>query len=47
LTGEARARPETGEARGTTFSVTNQYQVADQISWTHGKHTFRTGGELG
>lgn len=31
---------------GPTFSVTNQYQVADQISWSHGKHTFRAGLEL-
>ncbi len=31
---------------GPTFSVTNQYQVADQISWSHGKHTYRTGFEL-
>ena len=31
---------------GPTFSVTNQYQVSDQISWSHGKHTFRMGGEL-
>ena len=29
-----------------TFSPTNQRQVADQISWTHGKHTIRTGFEL-
>jgi Carboxypeptidase regulatory-like domain len=31
---------------GPTYSVTNQYQVADQISWSHGKHTFRAGVEL-
>jgi hypothetical protein len=31
---------------GPTFSVTNQYQIADQISWSHGKHTLRAGGEL-
>jgi hypothetical protein len=31
---------------GPTYSVTNQYQVADQISWTRIKHTFRIGGEL-
>jgi len=31
---------------GPTFSVTNQYQVADQISWSYGKHTFRAGVEL-
>lgn len=31
---------------GPTFSVTNQYQVADQISWSHGKHTLRAGGEF-
>jgi hypothetical protein len=28
------------------LSVTNQYQLADQISWSHGKHTFRAGVEL-
>ncbi|HLK48506.1 MAG TPA: carboxypeptidase regulatory-like domain-containing protein [Bryobacteraceae bacterium] len=27
------------------FSPTNQRQVADQISWTHGKHTIRAGFE--
>ena len=26
--------------------VTNQYQFGDQISWTHGKHTLRSGFEL-
>lgn len=31
---------------GPTYSVTNQYQLADQISWSHGKHTFRAGVEL-
>jgi len=31
---------------GPTFSVTNQTQVANQISWSHGKHTFRAGAEL-
>src|SRR4030095_5564775 len=31
---------------GPTFSVTNQYQLADQISWSHGKHTLRSGVEL-
>jgi hypothetical protein len=31
---------------GPTLSVTNQYQVADQISWSHAKHTFRAGVEL-
>ena len=28
-----------------SFSPTNQVQVADQISWTHGKHTIRAGFE--
>jgi hypothetical protein len=28
------------------FSVTNQFQVSDQLSWSHGKHTFRVGAEL-
>src|SRR6266566_1027609 len=31
---------------GPTYSVTNQYQIADQISWSHEKHTFRAGVEL-
>jgi len=26
--------------------VTQQYQIGDQISWTHGKHTLRTGFEF-
>jgi len=29
-----------------TYSPTNQRQVADQISWSHGKHTIRAGFEL-
>ncbi|MBZ5673218.1 MAG: carboxypeptidase-like regulatory domain-containing protein [Acidobacteriia bacterium] len=29
-----------------SFSVTNQFQYADQISWSHGKHTLRAGFEL-
>jgi len=28
------------------FSPTNQFQYADQISWSHGKHTLRAGFEL-
>jgi hypothetical protein len=28
-----------------TYSPTNQFQVADQISWSHGKHTIRAGFE--
>ena len=28
-----------------SFSPTNQLQAADQISWTHGKHTIRAGFE--
>jgi Carboxypeptidase regulatory-like domain len=28
---------------GIADIVTNQYQVGDQISWTHGKHTVRAG----
>ncbi|MBV9746737.1 MAG: hypothetical protein JO099_23500, partial [Acidobacteriia bacterium] len=30
---------------GPTFSVTNQTEFGDQISWSHGKHTIRTGYE--
>src|SRR5207247_11189309 len=26
--------------------ITNQYQFGDQVSWTHGKHTVRSGFEL-
>ena len=26
--------------------VTNQFQVGDQISWTHGRHSVRTGFEV-
>jgi hypothetical protein len=29
-----------------TYSPTNQRQIADQISWSHGKHTIRAGFEL-
>jgi len=29
-----------------TYSPTNQRQVVDQISWSHGKHTIRAGFEL-
>ena len=28
------------------FSPTNQFQIADQISWSHGKHTIRAGFEV-
>jgi hypothetical protein len=28
------------------FSPTNQYQVQDQISWSHGRHTIRAGFEI-
>ena len=31
---------------GPAFSPTNQVQVADQISWNHGKHTIRAGFEF-
>ena len=31
---------------GPTFSVTNQYQLSDQISISRGKHTYRAGFEL-
>jgi hypothetical protein len=31
---------------GPAFSPTNQAQVADQVSWTHGKHTIRAGFEF-
>ncbi len=29
-----------------SYSPTNQFQVADQISWSHGKHTVRAGFEM-
>jgi hypothetical protein len=39
----------TGETIGGTlapsYSPTTQMQVADQVSWSHGRHTFRTGYE--
>ncbi|HEV3329664.1 MAG TPA: carboxypeptidase-like regulatory domain-containing protein [Bryobacteraceae bacterium] len=28
------------------FSPTNQFQIADQVSWSHGRHTVRAGFEL-
>ena len=28
------------------FGAANQYQVGDQVSWTHSKHTFRSGFEF-
>jgi hypothetical protein len=31
---------------GPAFSPTNQIQVADQVSWTHGRHTIRAGFEF-
>jgi len=31
---------------GPSFSPTNQIQIADQISWSHGKHTIRAGYEF-
>jgi hypothetical protein len=31
---------------GPTFSVTNQTEFSDQVSWTHGKHTIRAGYEF-
>ncbi|MBV8845486.1 MAG: carboxypeptidase regulatory-like domain-containing protein, partial [Bryobacterales bacterium] len=31
---------------GPSFSPTNQVQIADQISWTHSKHTVRAGFEF-
>ena len=30
---------------GPTFSPTNQTEISDQISWSHGKHTIRAGFE--
>src|SRR5579863_9263399 len=30
---------------GPTFSVTNQLEASDQISWSHGRHTIRAGYE--
>ncbi len=31
---------------GPTYSVTNQLEASDQISWSHGKHTIRAGYEF-
>ena len=31
---------------GPTFSPTNQTEVSDQISWSHGRHTIRAGFEF-
>ena len=31
---------------GTTTNHVDQFQWADQISWTHGKHTIRAGAEV-
>jgi len=28
----------------SSWSATNEYQVGDQLSWTHGRNTIRTGG---
>ncbi len=35
-----------GGAVEPDFNVSNQYQWSDQISWTHGKHSIRAGGEF-
>jgi len=32
-----------GSAIDTRFSAANQFEVADQVSWVHGKHAIRTG----
>jgi hypothetical protein len=37
--------PMTGGTLAPSFSPTTQMQVADQISWSHGKHTIRAGYE--
>ncbi len=37
--------PSLGGSLAPSFSPTNQIQVADQISWSHGKHTIRAGYE--
>ncbi|HZR20679.1 MAG TPA: carboxypeptidase-like regulatory domain-containing protein [Verrucomicrobiae bacterium] len=38
--------PQTGGTLAPSFSPTTQMQVADQISWAHGKHTIRAGYEF-
>jgi len=38
--------PTTGGTLAPSFSPTTQMQVADQVSWSHGKHTIRAGYEL-
>jgi hypothetical protein len=37
--------PQTGGTLAPSYSPTTQMQVADQISWSHGKHTIRAGYE--
>lgn len=37
---------DSGGATEPNFNLSNQFQWADQISWTHGKHTIRTGAEF-
>jgi len=35
-----------GSIFATEINHTNSYQLSDQISWTHGKHNVRAGGEI-
>src|SRR5579863_821271 len=37
--------PTTGGTLAPSYSPTTQMQIADQISWSHGRHTFRAGYE--
>jgi hypothetical protein len=37
---------DSGGATEPNFNLSNQFQWADQISWTHGKHSIRVGGEF-
>ncbi|HTC91176.1 MAG TPA: carboxypeptidase regulatory-like domain-containing protein [Bryobacteraceae bacterium] len=37
--------PTTGGTLAPSYSPTTQMQVADQVSWSHGKHTIRAGYE--
>ena len=37
---------DTGGATDPDFNLSNQFQWGDQVSWSHGKHSIRFGGEF-